>query len=67
MTPNLNEVMSHRFVSQQELSDLLAEGKEGKVKITPWFNIISETFLSRWWDNLSNLSPFIDTKTVHRM
>lgn len=67
VTPNPNEAMSHRFVSQQELLDLLAEEKEGKVKITPWFKIISETFLFQWWDNLRNLSPFIDTKAVHRM
>ena len=60
--------MSYRFVSQQELRELFAKAaKEDGVKITPWFRIISETFLFKWWDNLSNLSQFVDEETIHRM
>ena len=68
VTPNPNEVMSYRFVSQQELRELFAKAaKEDSVKITPWFRIISETFLFKWWDNLSNLLQFVDEETIHRM
>ena len=68
VTPNPNEVMSYRFVSQQELRELFARAeKEDGVKITPWFRIISETFLFKWWDNLSDLSQFVDVGTIHRM
>lgn len=68
VTPNPNEVMSYRFVSHQELRELFAKAaKEDGVKITPWFRIISETFLFKWWDNLSNLSQFVDEETIHRM
>ena len=64
---NPNEVMSHRYVSQQQLKSLLAEAEQGKGKVTPWFRIICETFLFKWWDSLSDLTSFIDTDTIHRM
>lgn len=64
---NPNEVMDFRYVSQQELRELLEEGKEGRVKITPWFGMICESLLFKWWDGLSNLAPFIDTSTIQRL
>lgn len=67
VVPNPNEVMSFRYVSQQELRELLEEGRAGQVKVTPWFRIISETLLFKWWDNLSDLSAFVDLKAIHRM
>ena len=67
VTPNPNEVMSYRFVSQQELRELLVESKAGRVKITPWFRMISEHSLFKWWDNLSELSSFVDALTIHKL
>ena len=64
---NPNEVMDYRFVSQDELKDLLKQGEEGKVKITPWFRMICERFLFQWWDSLTDLTAFIDTSTIHKM
>ena len=67
MTPNPNEVASCRYVSQRELRDLLAEGEAGRIEVTPWFKIVCDSFLFRWWDSLDDLSSFVDTKTIHRM
>ncbi len=64
--PNPNEVKSYRYVNQQQLRELLEQGERGELKITPWFQIICNTFLFKWWDSLDNLSSFVD-QTVHKM
>uniref|UniRef100_A0A8C5QTS1 isopentenyl-diphosphate Delta-isomerase n=1 Tax=Leptobrachium leishanense TaxID=445787 RepID=A0A8C5QTS1_9ANUR len=67
LNPDPNEIKSHCYVSQEELKQLLEKGKQGEVKITPWFQLIADTFLNKWWDNLHNLKPFEDHKKIHRM
>lgn len=67
ITPNPNEVMSHSFVTQQQLRELLASGEQGSVRITPWFKMICQNLLFKWWDNLGDLTPFVDQATIHRM
>lgn len=64
---NPNEVMAYKFVSKQELKDLLRDGRENRVKITPWFRMICERFLFKWWEGLGDLSSFVDTSTIHKM
>ena len=34
--------------------------------VTPWFKIISQVFLKKWWDNLDNLKALEDHKTIHQ-
>lgn len=67
VSPNPNEVSSTRYVDQEELKQLLEDGDQGTVKITPWFKLICNKFLFEWWNNLSDLSKFIDVSTIHRM
>ncbi len=67
IVPNPNEVMSIRFVTPQELKELLAQGERGEVKITPWFKLICDSLLFKWWDGLGCLDSFVDEKTIHRM
>lgn len=67
LTPNPNEVMSHKYVSQQELRELLDAACQGKVDITPWFRIICESFLFKWWDSLGDLSAHVERTVIHRM
>lgn len=66
-SPNPNEVMSYRYVDQEELRLLLAEAEQGGAKVTPWFKIICETFLFKWWNSLNDLTPFVDESVIHRM
>jgi isopentenyl-diphosphate delta-isomerase len=63
---NPNEVKAVRFVTQQELKDLFAQAETGAVKITPWFRLIVESFLFKWWDDLESLDKYKDDK-VHKM
>jgi len=62
--PNPNEVRDYKYVSKEDLKEFL--NTEG-LKITPWFKIVVERFIYKWWDSLEDLSQFIDTQTIHRM
>ena len=65
--PNSNEVMSHKYVSQEELKQLLEQGERGEVKVTPWFKIICNNFLFKWWNSLDDLSSFVDMDVIHKL
>ncbi|XP_063778010.1 isopentenyl-diphosphate Delta-isomerase 1-like isoform X2 [Pseudophryne corroboree] len=67
LDPDPNEIKSHCYVSKEELTALLKKAKQGEVKITPWFQLIADTFLYKWWDNLENLKSFEDHNEIHRM
>ncbi|XP_069504108.1 isopentenyl-diphosphate Delta-isomerase 1-like [Ambystoma mexicanum] len=67
LDPDPNEIKSHCYVTKEELKELFEKAKNDEVKITPWFKLIAENFLYKWWDNLHNLSPFEDHDKIHRM
>lgn len=67
LAPDPNEIKSHCYVSKEELKELLEKAKRKEVQITPWFSLIAETFLFKWWDNLHNLKQFMDHDNIHRM
>lgn len=63
LEPNPNEVMETRYVTRQELAEML---EDPNIPITPWFKLIAETFLFKWWDNLEQLEQFSDSE-IHRL
>ncbi|KAM9487788.1 isopentenyl-diphosphate Delta-isomerase 1 isoform 2-T2 [Clarias gariepinus] len=67
LQPDPNEVKTHRYVSKEELKEMLEQAERGEVRITPWFSLIANTFLFTWWDNLQNLKQFTDHEHIHRM
>nr|XP_017500032.2 isopentenyl-diphosphate Delta-isomerase 1 isoform X1 [Manis javanica] len=67
LDPNPNEIKSYCYVSKEELEELLKKAASGEVKITPWFQIIAETFLFTWWGDLNHLNQFVDHEKIHRM
>ncbi|XP_029002810.1 isopentenyl-diphosphate Delta-isomerase 1 isoform X1 [Betta splendens] len=67
LNPDPNEIKSYCYVSKEELKEMLDKAKSSEVKITPWFSLIAETFLFKWWENLQNLKPFMDHESIHRM
>lgn len=67
LNPDPNEIQSHCYVSKEELKEILEKAKKNELKITPWFSLIAETFLFKWWDNLHDLKQFIDHNRIHRM
>jgi len=64
---NPNEVETCQYVNQKELQHILEQAERGDVLVTPWFKLIVERFLPKWWNNLSDLSSVKDTSTIHRM
>ncbi|KAJ3323866.1 isopentenyl-diphosphate delta-isomerase idi1 [Boothiomyces sp. JEL0866] len=52
---NPNEVQAIKYVSKQELVEIFETANETNIKITPWFRLIVENFLYKWWDKLDNL------------
>lgn len=60
---NLNEVKDYKYVTQDELKAMF---EDTDLVFTPWFKLICQTFLFKWWDNLDNLKQFEDDK-VHRL
>ncbi|XP_059119420.1 isopentenyl-diphosphate Delta-isomerase 1 [Peromyscus eremicus] len=67
LNPDPNEIKSYLYVSKEELKEIMKKAASGEIKLTPWFKIIVDTFLFKWWDNLNHLSQFVDHKKIHRM
>lgn len=76
VTPNLNEIRDHIYVTKQELIDMFEQ--PGNL-FTPWFKLIARDFLFGWWDELlsrrredgkldaKRLEGFVDGSSVVKM
>ncbi|RPA87520.1 Isopentenyldiphosphate isomerase [Ascobolus immersus RN42] len=62
--PNPNEVKDVKYVTQQELKDMF---KTDGLTFTPWFKLICESLLFKWWDNLSNIHSVAEDQDIIRM
>ncbi|XP_068604068.1 isopentenyl-diphosphate Delta-isomerase 1 [Brachionichthys hirsutus] len=67
LNPDPNEIKSHRYVSKEELKEMLEKARRQELQVTPWFSLIAETFLFKWWDNLQDLEQFLDHNNIHRL
>lgn len=59
--------MRLKVFSKEELKELLKTAASCKIKRTPWFPIIVEAFLVKWWDSLNHLNQFVYHKKILRM
>ena len=50
--PNVNEVSAIHFLKRDELQSFIDNPKH---IISPWFRLIAETMLPKWWDDLEAL------------
>jgi isopentenyl-diphosphate delta-isomerase len=62
--PNVEEVAEIRYMTLDQIRTMASNND---VQLTPWFDLIYKTWLPIWWNNLSNLKPFNDHKTIHKM
>jgi len=62
---NKNEVCATQYMSQAQLKDFIAGAKTNNIQLTPWFALIADKFLWKWWDNLNNLQSQTDNKVHH--
>jgi len=66
MDLNDNEVAECSYVNQQQLRDMVEQDKTDSITLTPWFRLITNSFLFKWWDSLNDLSPHKDSR-VHKL
>ena len=68
VSPNRNEVKSYTYIDKEELKKLLEKDQE-MCLLTPWFRMISETFLLTWWDKMvkGDIKAIQDLKTIHKL
>ena len=61
--PNPNEVQSTRWVTEDDLNQMLEADSEDAV-IAPWFRLIATEFLPRWWPTIRSgvTSPRLRTR-----
>lgn len=64
VNPNQNEVNEIAWVDKKELKNMLGNAN---LKFTPWFKLICESYLFRWWDKLDDLSSVENDCKIHRM
>lgn len=55
LVPNANEVRDLKYVSSEELKEMF---RDESLVFTPWFKLICESYLFKWWDQLDNLDQF---------
>ena len=60
---NKNEIKSYKYVTQSELKQLI---NDKSIEITPWFRLISSTYLFKWWSSIDNLNKTIEHNNIHR-
>jgi len=63
--PNPNEISETRWVSRDELQEMVQADSLGKLIIAPWFELIRKNLLDNWWDNLDLISEMGDNN-IHR-
>ncbi len=62
---NPSEAQAVRYFSPAELREFL---KQPNLKFTPWFRLIVENFIFKWWDALmaGTLESCVDESTIHK-
>ncbi|CCD25062.1 isopentenyl-diphosphate delta-isomerase IDI1 NDAI_0E02450 [Naumovozyma dairenensis CBS 421] len=64
VNPNVNEVRDYKWVSMDELKSML---EDPNLKFTPWFNIICESYLFKWWAQIDDIEKVENDTKIHRM
>lgn len=71
VNPNPDEVADIKYVNRDQLKELLKKadaGEEG-LKLSPWFRLVVDNFLFKWWDHVEKgtLKKAADMKTIHKL
>lgn len=68
---NPDEVADIKYVNQEQLKELVrkADAGEDGLKLSPWFKLVVNNFLFKWWDHLEKgtLNEIVDMKTIHKL
>ncbi|EEF47402.1 isopentenyl-diphosphate delta isomerase, putative [Ricinus communis] len=71
VNPNPDEVADVKYVNRDQLKELLRKadaGEEG-LKLSPWFRLVVDNFLFKWWEHAEKgtLKEATDMKTIHKL
>uniref|UniRef100_A0A803KMQ0 isopentenyl-diphosphate Delta-isomerase n=2 Tax=Chenopodium quinoa TaxID=63459 RepID=A0A803KMQ0_CHEQI len=69
--PNPDEVADAKYVSREDLKEICRKadaGEEG-VTLSPWFRLVVDNFLYKWWDHVEKgtLNEAVDMETIHKL
>ncbi|CAG0923646.1 unnamed protein product [Notodromas monacha] len=67
LNPDPNEVNACRYVKRSEFDEFKRQLETNELVTTPWFKHIAMNYLGNYWDNLDNLKPLQDHKTIHEL
>ncbi|KAG9446677.1 hypothetical protein H6P81_012805 [Aristolochia fimbriata] len=71
VNPNPDEVADVKYVNRDQLKELLRKADTGEdgVKLSPWFRLVVDNFLLKWWTHLEQgtLEEVADMKTIHKL
>ncbi|TVU19371.1 hypothetical protein EJB05_35516 [Eragrostis curvula] len=71
MNPNPEEVADVKYMNRDQVKELLrkADAGEDGVKLSPWFRLVVDNFLMKWWDHVEQgtLQEAADMKTIHKL
>lgn len=71
MSPNPDEVADVKYVNREQLKEILRKANAGEdgIKLSPWFKLVVENFLFKWWDHVEKdtLIEAADMKTIHKL
>lgn len=71
LNPNPDEVADVKYVNREQLRELLrkADAGEDGIKLSPWFKLVADNFLFKWWDHVEEgtLQEAADMKTIHKL
>ncbi|GJZ73113.1 isopentenyl diphosphate delta-isomerase I [Tanacetum coccineum] len=67
----IDEVAKVKYVNREQLKELVMKavlGEEG-LKLSPWFRIVVDNFLFKWWDHVENgsLLEAYDMKIIRNL
>ncbi|EQK98622.1 hypothetical protein G6O67_000698 [Ophiocordyceps sinensis] len=62
---NENEVQNMRYVTPDQVKQMLTDPS---LILTPWFKLLADGLLFKWWENLDNdLKGYTDEREIRRM
>ncbi|CEI87804.1 isopentenyl-diphosphate delta-isomerase idi1 [Rhizopus azygosporus] len=61
---NPNEIRDVKYVTAEELEAMF---KDPNIPMTPWFKLICNTFLFKWWKQLDTIESIEPDHTIHRL
>jgi len=67
VNPNPGEVKDFKFVTMDEVRNIVSEAAQGKLKISPWFGLIFKQFLSSWWEKLIRGQELPSDDKIHKV